>query len=103
MATFEELMEQFRNPGDTGLPENHLDALQDAYHQDVSVRDAAVTDRENQITEKENALAERDKEINRLKATNYDLLMAAPKAGKPAEDNKPDGDVEKRGVDSLFE
>jgi hypothetical protein len=103
MGAFEDLMEQFRNPGDTGLPDNFADELTSAYQEDLSIRDAAVT-------EKENLLAERQKEIDaakaetiRLKAVNYDLIKAAPKAGNPADDNKPDGGVDQGGVDSLFE
>ena len=103
MATFEELMEQFRNPGETGLPENFAEELQTAYQDDLSVRDAAVKDREEKLAEAEKARQERDAEVTRLKAVNYDLLVAAPKAGNPAENNEPDGGADQGGIDSLFE
>jgi len=103
MATFEELMEQFRNPGETGLPENFAEELQTTYAEDLSVRDAAVAARDQEIADRDAAIAARDAENVRLKAVNYDLLVAAPKAGNPANDNKPDGDAAQGGIDSLFE
>ena len=103
MATFEELMEQFRNPGDTGLPDNFADELTTTYQEEISLREAALADREQKLADAEKARQERDQEVTRLKAVNYDLLVAAPKAGTPASDNQPDGGDEKRGVDSLFE
>jgi len=102
MATFEELMEQYRNPGDNGLPESFADDLAAAYQNDLSVRDAAVNERENQLTEKENALTAKDAEINRLKAVNYDLLVAAPKSREPGVTEQQPDDAP-RGIDSLFE
>ena len=103
MATFEELMEQFRNPGDTGLPENFADELASAYTNDLSVRDAAVTEKENALTEAQKIIDAKDAEITRVKAVNYDLIKAAPKAGEPAANQEQDGATEKRGVSSLFE
>jgi hypothetical protein len=102
MATFEELMEQFRNPGETGVPETFADDLARVYAEDLSVRDAAVKDRENRIAEKDKAIADAELEMVRLKARNYDLLSAAP---KPADaDNEPEPDTKKvSGIDSLFE
>ena len=102
MATFEELMEQFRNPGETGLPDTFADDLATAYSNDLSVRDAAVTDRENKVLEANNAVTAREAEITRLKAVNYDLLIAAPKTGEPA-DNDETGENSASGIDSLFE
>ena len=102
MPKFEELMEQYRNPGESGLPDNYLDELDTAYRNDLSVRDAAVNDRENQLTEKENAIAAKEAEINRLKAVNYDLLVAAPKSREPGVTEQQPDDAP-RGIDSLFE
>lgn len=101
MATFEELMEQFRNPGETGIPESLADELTSAYQDDLSVRDAAVTDRENQLTERQKEIDAQKAEVVRLKAVNYDLLVAAPKAGDPVT-NQGDN-AEPHGIDSLFE
>jgi len=103
MASFEELMEQFRTPPEGGLPETFAEELQNAYTEEISIRDAAVADREQKIADAEKARAERDAEVTRLKAVNYDLLVAAPKAGNPADNNEPDGGAAQGGIDSLFE
>jgi hypothetical protein len=104
MATFDELMEQFRNPGETGLPENFADELVNTYQADLSVRDAAVQERETRLELKEKEILAAQAEALRLKAVNYDLLMAAPKSGSPDDNGKPGGDDNApRGVDSLFE
>lgn len=103
MATFEELMETFRNPGETGLPDNFADELTTAYQEEISIRDAAVTERDNQLAERQKEIDAANAETIRIKAVNYDLIKAAPKAGNPADDNKPDGDAEQGGIDSLFE
>jgi hypothetical protein len=101
--SFAELMEQFRNPGDAGLPETFADDLTETYTEELSIRDAAVTERENLLAERQKEIDAAKAETIRLKAVNYDLLVAAPKAGKPAEDNEPEGAGEPAGVDSLFE
>lgn len=101
--TFEELMQEFQNPGENGIPETFVTDLQETYNHDVSTRDAAIAERDNQLTEKDSAVAAKDAEINRLKAVNYDLLRAAPKAGKTAADNEPDGAATQGGIASLFE
>jgi hypothetical protein len=104
MPSFEELMNLYRNPGETGIPEDFADQLAAAYQDDLSVRDAAVKDREKQRDDAIAAQAERDKEITRLKAVNYDLLIAAPKpGGDKSGDNSIDENAEPRGIDSLFE
>lgn len=103
MPTFEELMEKFRNPGETGVPENFADELTTAYQNDLSVRDAAVQEREQRLADAVAAQAERDKEITRLKAVNYDLLIAAPKPGEKTGEQINDDDAGPRGIDSLFE
>lgn len=100
--TFEELMNEFRNPGDNGVPETFADDLQETYTEEISIRDAAIADREQKLADAEKAKQERDAEVTRLKAVNYDLLVAAPKAGNPADNNEPDGGAA-QGVDSLFE
>lgn len=103
MATFDELMEKFRNPGEEGLPENFVDELETVYKDDLSVRDAAVTERQNRLEETQKEIEARDKEVLRLKGVIYDSMVAAPKAGEPDNENEPDGNDQPRGVDSLFE
>lgn len=101
--TFEELMAEFQNPGENGIPDTFAAELQETYQHDLSVRDAAVTEKENLLTERQREIDAAKAETIRLKAVNYDLIKAAPKAGNPADDNKPDGGAEQGGVDSLFE
>lgn len=101
--TFEEMLEQLRNPGEQGIPADFADQLHAAYQNDISVRDAAVKDRETKIQESIDAQARYDAEITRLKAVNYDLLIAAPKPGAPAGENENLDDSEPHGIDSLFE
>ena len=104
MATFDELMEQFRNPGETGIPETFAEDLTTAYREDLSVRDAAVQERETRLADKEKEILAAQAEALRLKAVNYDLLMAAPKTGNTVDNDNPGGDDNSpRGVDSLFE
>jgi len=102
--TFAELMEQYRNPGENGIPETFADDLNETYTEELSIRDAAIKDRENKLLETQKEIELRDKEVTRLKAVNYDLMVAAPKAGEPEnQETENDNAGESRGVDSLFE
>jgi len=105
MATFEELMEKFRNPGDAGMPDTFADDLAATHAEELSIRDAAVAERENRLAETQKEIELRDKEVTRLKAVNYDLMVAAPKAGEPDnQDTANDNDGDRpRGIDALFE
>lgn len=97
------MLEQLRNPGEQGIPADFADQLHAAYQNDISIRDAAVSDREAKIAESIDAQKAREAEITRLKAVNYDLLIAAPKPGDPAGGNDELDDAEPHGIDSLFE
>ena len=101
--TFEEMLEQLRNPGEQGVPADFADQLAAVHNDALSIRDAAVTERETRIQEAITAQAAREAEITRLKAVNYDLLIAAPKPGDPAGGNEELDDAEPHGIDSLFE
>jgi hypothetical protein len=101
--SFEELMQEFQNPGENGIPETFVTELQETYQNDLSIRDAAIAEREQQLADAVNAQAERDAEINRLKAVNYDLIQSAPKAGNPAPNEQPDGGAAQGGIESLFD
>ena len=101
--TFAELMEQFRNPGETGIPETFETDLTETFNHELSVRDAAISERDQKILDAEKAREEADKEVLRVKAVNYDLMVSAPKAGEPVDDNLPAGDNEPGGIESLFE
>jgi len=104
MATFDELMNEFRTPPEGGMRPELVQEISDAYLNDISIRDAAVQEREAALSAKELEIAERDKEVTRLKAVNYDLLVAAPKPGEtPDNDNENNDGGNATGVDSLFE
>lgn len=103
--TFEEMMEQYRNPGENGIPDTFADDLEAAHKNDLSVRDAAIKSREDAAAELQKKLDAAAMEELRLKAVNYDLMVAAPKAGEPDnQDNANDNDGDRpRGIDALFE
>lgn len=101
--TFAEIIADIREIAGETVSEETFTELQTAYDEDLSVRDAAVTAREQAIADHQKDIAARDAEVLRLKAVNYDLIKAVPKAGEPDKDNKPDAGTEKQGVDSLFE
>ncbi len=88
MADFSELLTQLTNPGEDGIPPTIYDDLSASYTDATSTRDAKITETSGAL---EAALAE----INRVKAMNYDLLMAAGVAdGENSGNNEPDNDVD---------
>ena len=101
--TFAELMEQFRNPGESGIPETFAEDLTETFEHEISVRDAAVSERDQKIQDAEKAKAEAVAEVTRVKAVNYDLMVAAPKAGDDPAKLDPADNAESQGIDSLFE
>lgn len=99
---FNEMLEQLRNPVEgTELPPTIYDDLHAAYQNDLSVRDAAVTERETRLAAAEQMITERDAEVVRFKSANYDLLMSMP--GKTGEAINPPAEEKPTGVSSLFE
>ena len=105
METFEEMMNKFRNPGDTGLPETFADDLAAVHAEELSIRDAAVKAREEAAAEIQKKLDAAELEKMRLKGVNYDLMMAAPKAGEPENQDNAQNDAgdKPRGISALFE
>ena len=101
--TFAELMEQFRNPGETGIPETFEAELTETFEHEISTRDAAIAERDNKYADLEKAKLAADAEVTRVKAVNYDLMVAAPKAGDEPAEQEPANNAEKQGIDSLFE
>ena len=105
MDTFEQLMEKFRNPGDEPLDTTTFaEELEKAHTEELSVRDAAVKAREDAAAELQKQIDAAELEKLRLKSINYDLMVAAPKAGEPEnQDNGTDNAGERpRGIASLF-
>ena len=97
---FEELLNTYRNASeDAPIPDDFADQLEQAYRQDISVRDTAVDNHRAMVEE-------RQREIDRLKVHNYDLLRKIPTDdpktgnGGNAEDDEP---TEYTGsIDDLF-
>ena len=104
MPTFEELMEQFRNPGEQGVPADFADQLQTTFQDEIGVREAAIQERNDRIAEFDKEREAHNAEIRKLKAVNYDLMVSAPKPGEktPGEQND-NGESGAAGIDSLFE
>lgn len=96
-------MEILRNPGETGIPAGFADQLQDAYTEDISIRDAAVQERETVISGFDTERASFLEKERQLKAANYDLLMSAPKPGNEPGENDNQDDDGPRGIASLLE
>lgn len=94
---FNELIALMRDPGEDGLPETIYDDLTSSYN--LAVEGGAA-----RASELEAANGELMAEIARLKALNFDLLMAASgdSADESADESptEPPGDV---SIDSLFE
>ena len=106
MATFEELMIKFRTPGDEPLvPETFAEELEKAHTEELSIRDAAVKSREDAAAELQKQLDAAKLEELRLKAVNYDLMVAAPKTGEPENQDNANNDAgdRPRGMAALFE
>jgi hypothetical protein len=100
MPSFEELMNIYRTASeDAPIPEDFADQLEQAYRNDLSVRDTAVDSRTRMLEEREN-------EINRLKAHNYDLLRQIPadppKSDKDQDNDENEDDGEYTGTISEF-
>ena len=73
--SFEELMEELRNPGENGPGETIYDDLNAAYNDRISAADAKVTELSTNYEKAQ-------QELTRTKAHNYELLTAVPQ-GNP--------------------
>ena len=97
MPTFDELLNQLRNPGDDGPPETIYDDIASTYNHDVTVRDS-------KISESEQALLDRESEISRLKSANYDLMMSQAAQGEGEQDTEEEPEEsEDITINDLFE
>lgn len=94
---FNELVALLRNPGDDGLPETIYDDLTSSYN--LAVEGGAAS-----LAASEAEVASLREEVSRLKALNFDLLMAA--GGEKSEDETTDETTEPIGetsIDDLFD
>ena len=94
---FNELVALLRNPGEDGLPETIYDDLSSSYAMAVDGGAALAA-------EKDAANAELVAEVARLKALNFDLLMAAgaDSTHEPTTDD-PTEPIGEPTIDDLFE
>jgi hypothetical protein len=94
---FREYVETLRNPPEDGVPTSIYDDLTKAW-------DDFSTGSEAKVSELQTRTKEYESEISRLKAKNYDLLMAtAGDNGSDSEnDNDEDNKSDSHGIDSLF-
>jgi hypothetical protein len=99
--TFEEILALLRDPGEDGLPDGIYDDLSSSYTGAVEGGAAALSE---QGAANESAVAELTAEIARLKALNFDLLMAASgDEVAPPEDETPPEPEGEAAIDSLFD
>lgn len=102
MASFTEILQQFKEPGEEGLRDTIYDDLVAAHTEEISIR-------EEKINQESSRVQEYESEISRLKAANYDLLTSAGNStgdqggdGSGNEPDEDDGSVT-GGTDELFE
>lgn len=95
---FDELLALLREPGDSELPGTIYDDLSNAH---TSALDGGAA----KVAEIESALADSNAEIARLKALNFDLLMAASASDEPdgEPDDAPDDSDSAPSIDTLFD
>ena len=97
--TFDEILALLREPGEDGVSPTIYDDLSASYNSAVEGGAAALTE---QSSANDVANAELVAEIARLKALNFDLLMAAGQETPAVEETKPESDDEP-SIDSLFD
>lgn len=98
--TFDEILALMREPGEDGLSPTIYDDLTSSYN---SVVESGATALSEQGAAHATATAELVAEIARLKALNFDLLMAAgSETSSTVEETKPESDDEP-SIDSLFD
>lgn len=98
--TFDELMALLREPGEDGVPSTIYDDLTSSYTLAV---EGGVNALSEQAAMNDAAVAELVGEVARLKALNFDLLVAAgEKEPEKAPESEPESDPEK-SIDALFD
>lgn len=93
--SFDDLVALLKNPGDEPIPDTIYDDLTASYRDLLDGSNASIGEKDNKIMALES-------EISRLKAANYDLLMASGSAPVEDEPNDDDDDDETT-IDDLFE
>ena len=108
MDRFQELLELLKNPGEDGtIPDTIYDDLTATYtetHDRAEGAFAKVAEHESAISEYDAKIQAYESEISRLKAMNYDLLMASGVESGGDDDGGGDDsdDDNNKGIDNLF-
>lgn len=101
MDEFAALLALLQNPGEDGVPASIYDDLSANYNGMMEGSNAKIGEQTTRIQELES-------EISKLKAVNYDLLMAVPSGDSEPDsddsdnDSVDDDDTSDRGIDDLF-
>lgn len=101
---FAEMLELLRNPPESGVPENIFDELaSNVLGREQRDRDA-LEGAQARIAELESSQATLAADLQRVKATNFDLLMSSGAKGGDDSANDESGDNDKPlTTDDLFE
>ena len=100
VMTFEEILALMREPGEDGLSPTIYDDLTASYNSAVDGGAAALSE---QGAAHATATAELVAEIARLKALNFDLLMAAGSETSSTEQETSPESEDEPSIDSLFD
>jgi len=101
MARFHDLLATLTEEQIAALPEGIVDSLTKEYDDDLSIRDAAVKEREARIEAANLLVAEKEKESIAVKAANYDLMLKVVPPKPDADDEDEDSD--ESDPDDFFE
>ena len=93
---FSELLQALQNPGDEGVPDTIYDDLTTEYNTVVEGGAARAA-------EHESVVAQMSEEIARLKALNFDLLVAAGSEEAPETPGDEPDDAPAPSIDDLFD
>lgn len=100
MARFHDLLATLTEEQRAILPENIVESLTEEYDNDLSISNAAVTERESRISARDAIIAEKEAESIKLKAANWDMLQATPAPKPDADDDDPEPDADDE--DDIF-
>lgn len=102
MARFHDLLATLTEEQIAVLPEGIVDSLTTEYDNDLSIRDAAVTERETRIAAANTLTEQIRAESIAVKAANYDLMLKVVPPKADADDENTDSD-ESNDDDDFFQ
>lgn len=100
----ESVIDRLRDPGDSGFLPDDVGAVLAAYDESMAFADKATA----KISDLEMKIAAAEEEIAKLKAVNYDLIMAQPKSSdmndsedKDNTSNDSDNDDDEPSIEKI--